>query len=164
MTIELLPLLKNVCAGDESAWLTLKNDFLEKKLSAEEQTQVYLYIKQAAKTNVVAIYIHALLYDHGFGTKQDSEMAFLLMRAAAAEGHSAATFEVGRRFLYGIGIERNLESAFQWLTMTATSPHYHPAAMYHLGLMYEQGLGVPRDPAKAKEWQDKAREKGFKIV
>ncbi|MEO8400988.1 MAG: tetratricopeptide repeat protein [Gammaproteobacteria bacterium] len=162
MITDLLQLLKNVCSGDEQAWLTLKKLFDEKKLSEDEQKQAFLYVKQAAKSNVYAIYIQGFFYDMGLGIRQDIEMAYLLMREAAGHGHSAATFEVGRRFLYGVGIEKSEHTAFQWLTLAATSPHYHPAAMHYLGLMYEHGMGVPQNLEKAKEWKEKAAVKGYK--
>ena len=157
-----LQLLKKICEGDEFSWQTLKKFFDEKKLSADEQVQAFSYIKQAARRNVYAMYAQALLYDIGLGAKQDLEMSFILMREAAVLGHAAATYEVGRRFLFGMGIEQNYQNAFQWLIRAAESPYYYSAAMYHVGLIYEKGWGVLSDAAKAKEWMEKAAAKGYK--
>lgn len=162
MVADFLQLLKKVCEGDTQAWQTLHKLFVEHALSADEQTQAFTYVRRTAKTNVYAIYAQALFYDNGLGTKQDFEMAFIVMREAATHGHADAIFEVGRRFLYGIGVEKNYESALRWLMLAASSPHYHPGAMYHLGLMYEQGLGVQQDAEQAQKWMREAEEKGYK--
>ncbi len=161
MIADFLQLIKKVGEGDEQAWQTLKKLFLDQALSPTELSQVFLYIKNASKTNVYALYSLGLLYELGLGTRQDFAMTFLVMREAAAHGYALAIFEVGRRFLYGIGIEQNYHNAMQWLTLAASSPHYHPAAMYLVGFMYEKGLGVPQNALHAKEWMDKAVEKGY---
>ena len=161
MIEDLLSLLKKIAEGDAFAWEALKKLFHENNLTAEAQFQAFSYMKQMAKSNVYAMYAQALFYDEGLGTKPDLEMALILMREAAGLGHTAATFEVGRRFLYGIGIAQNYQQAFLWLNRAAESPHYYPAAMFHIGLMYEKGWGVAVDTAKAKDWMDRAAAKGY---
>jgi len=161
MIEDFLSLLKKVSEGDETAWQTLKKLFHEKNLTLDEQTQAFAHVKKMAKSNVYAMYAQALFYDEGLGVQQDTEMAFILMREAAGLGHSAATFEIGRRFLYGIGIPQNYPHALQWLSRAAESPHYYPPAMFHIGLIYEKGWGVPVDLEQAKQWMDKAVAKGY---
>jgi TPR repeat protein len=163
MMTDFTQLLKKVSEGDKPAWEQLKKFFVEKALSPAEQAQVFSYIKNASKTNVYALYVLGLLHDLGLGTRQDYEMAYIVMREGAAHGYSVAIFEVGRRFLLGIGIEANYQNALQWLTLAASSPHYHPAAMYFVGLMYEKGLGVKQDSVQAKKWMEKAAAKGYRI-
>ena len=161
MAEDFLSLLKKICEGDVSAWQTFNTLFHQHNLTMDVQIQAFSYIKQMAKGNVYAMYAQALFYDEGIGAKQDPEMALILMREAAGLGHTAATFEVGRRFLYGIGIAQNYQHALQWLTRAAESPHYYPAAMFHIGLIYGKGWGVAMDQAKAKAWMDKATAKGY---
>ncbi|MHB1949515.1 MAG: tetratricopeptide repeat protein [Gammaproteobacteria bacterium] len=160
MISDLNDLLRNIVKGDEPAWQILRKYFEDNLLSNNELEQVHLYIKHMSKENLHAIYVHALLYDHGMGVKQDYEMAFILMRTAAVKGHVAAMYETGRRYLYAIGIAKNTNNAEQWLSLAASSPHYYAQAMHLLGLMYQEGLGVDKDPVKAKEWLEKAIQKG----
>lgn len=156
-------LLKKVIGGDEPSWEKLKQYFKDHVLTEAEQEQVHLYFKKFNHQYSHAIYLRAFLYDYGYGVPVDLEMAFLLMREAAAAGHSAATFEVGRRFFYGLGIEKNQVNALQWITIAAESPHYYPAAMYHLGLIYEKGIGISKDQALADHWFQKAKMKGYQF-
>jgi len=161
MNPELSKIFREISNGDENAWQALLKLFNDKLLSVQDLEQLHIYIRQLEKKNPHGIYIHGLLYDYGIGVKQDFELAFLYMREAAGKGHTAATYEVGNRFLQGIGMEKNYHNAFQWLTVAAQSPHYHPAAMNYLGVMYEQGLGVEKDPDKAQQWFEKAAIKGY---
>ncbi len=160
MIQDLPQLLRNISSGDITAINTLLDYFKEHILSTEEQEQIHLYLKQASRQSYHVIYFLALLYDNGYGVKQNFDMAFVLMREAAAKGHSLATYEIGHRFLMGIGVEINDEAAFQWLTIAAGSPHYVADAMYDIGTMYEQGLGVGPDSQQAREWYEKAAKKG----
>lgn len=154
-------LLKNLVKGDLRAWYTLQEYFAKNLLNELEQTQLHLYLKKSAEQYTHSIYLRGLLYENGFGVAKDPEMAFLLMREAAARGHSAATFDVGRHFYYGIGVEKNMNNAFQWITVAAESPHYYPEAMFYLGKMYEQGLGIPVNEELAHYWFQRAKLKGF---
>lgn len=152
-------LLKAAAEGDELAIQTILNSFKEQTIAAEEQEQIHRYLK-AAKTPH-AIYLRGLLYEYGYGVKQDYDMSFLMMREAAAKGHAKAIYEVGHYFLEGLGGERNYENALEWLSLAAGSPHYVPRAMYDLGRMYEEGLGVEVDLNQAKKWYENAAQKGL---
>lgn len=162
MNPELSKIFREISNGNESAWQALLKLFNDKLLSTQDLEQLHIYIRQLEKKNPHGIYIHALLYDFGIGVKQDFELAFLYMREAAGKGHSAAIYEIGKRFFLGIGIEKNYHNAFQWLIAAAESPHYRPEAMLYLGMMYEQGLGAEKDPEKANQWFDKAASKGYR--
>lgn len=160
MAKDLMQLLRNAVAGNAFAVQTIFVFFQQNSLTPDEQASVHLYLHQASRQNHHAIYFQALLYDHGYGVKRDLDMAFLLMREAAAKGNAKATYEIGHRFLIGKGVEKNYENAFQWLEVAASSPHYEPDAMYDLGEIYEQGLGVETDLILASEWYNKAARKG----
>jgi TPR repeat protein len=153
-------LLKRAVAGDESAIELLLHYFQDQSITATEQESAHAYLKQAARQNHHAIYLRGLLYEYGYGVKQDLDMSFLLMREAASKGNEKATYEVGKHFLEGMGVEKNYENAFQWLKIAAGGPYYIRDAMYSLAQMYEQGWGVDPDPAKALEWYEKAAQKG----
>lgn len=164
MVSDLPQLLKRVDAGDELAIATLIDYFREQKISALEQEQVHIYLKQAAKKSHYAIYLRGILFEYGYGVKKDFDMSFLLMREAASKGNAKATYEVGRHFLKGTGVEKNETNALEWLRLAANSPNYVVEAMYDLACMYEDGLGVNIDLQKAKEWYQKASEKGHQLA
>ncbi len=160
MNEELADFLRKAVSGDNNSIQAILHSFKERKLSSEEQEQVHIYIKQAARTSHHAIYLRAMLYDYGYGVRQSSDMAFILMREAAAKGNASATYEIGHRYLEGIGVERNYDNALQWLKLAAGSPYYVADAMHDLGVMYERGLGVAVDGGVAETWHQKAAQKG----
>lgn len=160
MAIDLLNLLKRAAAGEDRAIEEILTLFKEEKITTAEQEQIHTYSKQAARQSHFAIYLRALFFDYGYGVKKDPESAFLLHREAASKGNAKATFEVGRHFLEGFGVEKNYESALQWLRISAGSPNYVPEAMFELGQMYELGLGVEVDEGSARSWYEKAAQKG----
>jgi TPR repeat protein len=153
-------LIKKAATGDDAAMEALLMHFKQQTITVPEQEQLHLFLKQASRLDHHAIYLRGLLYEHGYGVKQDLDMAFLLMREAASKGNASAIYGVGRYFLLGIGVTKNHTGALQWLQVAAESPHYIADAMYHLGRMYEEGLGVEVDMIQAKKWYEKAAEKG----
>ncbi|RDI46885.1 tetratricopeptide repeat protein [Aquicella lusitana] len=157
-------LIKQAAAGDEASVHRLLEHFRAQAISVEEQEQLQLYLKHAARQDHHAIYLQGILYEHGYGVAQDNDMAFLLMREAAGKGNAKATYEVGRHYLQGIGVSQHYESAFQWLSRAAGSPHYVPEAMYDLARLYENGWGVAPDANEARVWYEKAASKGHEAA
>ena len=160
MTNEMLQLLKEASMNNENAVQVLLLRFQENKLSHIEQEEIYYYMKQMSHHNVQAIYIEALFYDVGLGIKQNRDMAFLLMREASAKGHAKAIYEVGLRFLEGVGVDQHYDNAREWLEIAADSPHYVREAMFIMGYLYEEGLGIEINLEIAKAWYEKAALKG----
>ena len=154
-------LLKKAVSGDSAAMNMLLAYFQEQAVSPEEQLEAHVYLKRVSHDSHYAIYLRGMFYQYGYGIKQDLDMSFLLMREAASKGNAKATYEVGKHFLQGLGVEQNYQSAWQWLKIAAGSPHYVPEAMFEMGRLYEQGLGVSADPVQAKEWYEKAAQKGL---
>lgn len=150
--------LHQVVLGDETSVQAILLAYQSNTISAAEQTQLEIFLK--TQKNHYAIYLRGLLYEYGYGVKQDYDMSFLLMREAASKGNARATYEVGKHFLYGLGMEPHYENAFQWLEMAAASPHYVSDAMYELGRIYEEGLGVQPDQTLSQRWYTSAAEKG----
>ncbi|TAK78572.1 MAG: sel1 repeat family protein [Gammaproteobacteria bacterium] len=162
MVTDFPSLLKKAAAGEEAYMQQLIMCFAENILSKIEQEQTHLYLKKIGTHD--AFYLRAIFYERGYGVKADAEMAFLLMREAAAKGSGKATYQVGHYYLEGKGIERNYANALMWLERAVGSPYYVAAAMYDLGRMYDNGWGVDKDPEQAKVWYEKAVEKGYRIL
>lgn len=156
-----MQLIRDSVAGNLQSVSLLLELFAKQQFSVTDQEQIHIYLKHIAEQNPYAIYVRALLFDHGYGVKQNADMAFLLMREAAAKGNAIAIYEVGHRFLEGIGVDTNYENAQQWLRIAAGSPNYIEAAMYDLGRMYEHGWGVAINETEANFWYDQAAKKGY---
>lgn len=161
MANDIVHTLKTVALGDENAMLSIIKQFQVEELTATEQAHIHLYLKTNILKSHYLTYLRALLFEHGYGTTKDLEMAFLLMREAASQGNANAIYQVGRHFLYGIGVEQNYLNALQWLKTAATSPYYVPNAMQDLAVMYAKGLGVTQDLDEAKTWENRAAQRHF---
>lgn len=162
MATDLIHTLKKVAVGDEIAMIAVLQGFHRQLFSQEEQGKIHLFLKVNVEKSHYSIYLRALLYERGLGVKSDPEIAFLLMREAAAAGNANAIYEVGRHFLEGIGVEKHYKNAFEWLKIAAGSPYYVPDAMHDLAIMYAHGLGVEQDLRLAKAWQERAEGAGYK--
>lgn len=66
---------------------------------------------------------------------------------------------MGRRFLFGDGVEENNEEAIKLFTMAAA--RNHPEAQYWLGRIHQKGWGVPENAMEAVSWFRKAADQGF---
>lgn len=82
----------------------------------------------------------------------------MALRQAAADGNSAAQFEVAARLTEGRGTPQDLKTAATWYERAAANGL--PAAQYRIGSLYEKGQGVPRDAKIAKGWYEKAAAAG----
>lgn len=160
MIEELPQILKAAVAGDQVASKKLLDLLSAQQLTVIEYEQIHIYLKASAQKYHQAIYLRGLLHEHGYGVKQDLDMSFILHREAAAKGNSFSTYEVGRHYLEGIGVDQHYENALQWLKVAAGSPHYVASAMFDLGRIYESGFGVDADLTLAVFWYEKAAKKG----
>nr|WP_309486534.1 hypothetical protein [Ancylobacter mangrovi] len=81
------------------------------------------------------------------------------LRAAALSGDPDAAFEIGRRYIDGIGVATSAVRAVEWFELAAN--HGSVPAAYRLGSIYEKGTeGVPRDVAKARQLYEQAADAG----
>ncbi|WGD30024.1 hypothetical protein AncyloWKF20_20110 [Ancylobacter sp. WKF20] len=81
------------------------------------------------------------------------------LRSAALAGDPAAGYEIGHRFLDGIGVTASPARAAEWFEFAAANGSV-PAA-YRLGAIYEKGLdGVARDVARARQLYEQAANAG----
>lgn len=157
MNVDLGNLLKKVVEGDQAAREDILQYFKEQVFSSDQQEQVHIFLKSVEHKSHHVIYLRALLYEYGYGVKVDLDMAFILMRDAAAKGNSKAIYKVGHYYLQGVGIDQQYENALNWLKVAAVSPHYVDEAMFDLGRMYEQGLGVEANQEQAKMWYERMK-------
>ena len=77
---------------------------------------------------------------------------------AARAGNPAALYEIGLRYLDGLGFKQDFSKAAFWFELSAERGSA-PAA-FQLGSLYEKGTGVDQDAAKAVSLYREAAEKG----
>lgn len=78
---------------------------------------------------------------------------------AAKQGSSGAAFELGQRFLMGLGpmgIDR--EKAYQWFSVAAQQGH--AGAQFNLAQLLMRGWGANKDLATALNWLERSAEQG----
>lgn len=81
-----------------------------------------------------------------------------LLADAAKAGDPAALYEIGLRYLDGLGFKQDLSKAAFWFELAAERGSA-PAA-FQLGSLYEKGTGVDEDAGKAVSLYREAAEKG----
>ena len=96
------------------------------------------------------------------GDRGDALFELVLLKDKAEEGDPDAQFELGRRYLQGVGLERNDVMALHWVRAAAQQGYARAEA--GLAWMYAVGRGVVRDDAKAFEWYKRAAENGYVVA
>lgn len=88
---------------------------------------------------------------------QVDELLSQLMDAGES-GDPAAQFELGNRYLNGIGVAQDNFEALRWFTLAAEQEN--PNAQYNIAVMYLNGIGVIKDPQQAINWFLRAADNG----
>lgn len=81
---------------------------------------------------------------NGIGSDREASLETL-----AVTGDADAQFQLGVKFINGIGTAQDFTAAAQWFAMAAAQGH--PDAQLNLGLQFMDGHGVEHDLAKAKD-------------
>lgn len=79
-------------------------------------------------------------------------------RKCAANGHTAAQYQVGLLYSNGQGVERDYKEAVNWYRRAAANGYAE--AQNSLGFVYSKGQGVEQDYKEAVKWCRKAAEGG----
>ena len=99
-----------------------------------------------------------IMYDYGFGVKQNYEKAKKLYKKSIKKGNPDALYNLAIMYQWGAGVKKDLSYAVSLYKMAIAREHV--VAINNLGHMYHYGEGVTRDQKKAKELYEKAIEKG----
>jgi localization factor PodJL len=90
-------------------------------------------------------------YETGrYGLAKDYAEARRWYERGAANGNSAAMYNLGMAYYEGNGGPKNLVTAAQWMRRAADLGHND--AQYNLAGLYRNGQGVERNPAEAYKW------------
>jgi uncharacterized protein len=112
----------------------------------------------AAKGEPTAMYLLALMFSDGLGTRKDPGRARAWLERAATGGNGPAMNEIGRMYEHGIGVAKNNALALSWYKRGAESGD--AVAMENIGSIYTHGTGVSKDYKIAMDWFLKAAELG----
>ncbi|MDO8909261.1 MAG: tetratricopeptide repeat protein [Pseudohongiella sp.] len=80
-----------------------------------------------------------------------------VVRSAEA-GSASAQFDLGTRYLNGVGVDQDNFEALRWFTLAAEQNNSN--AQYNIAVMYLNGIGVIKDQEQAVEWFLKAADNG----
>jgi TPR repeat protein len=103
----------------------------------------------------------ALLGEEGTVMEDPSERAKWAAHyfdAAAGESHPQASYEIGRMFLFGRGVERDPEKAAVWVSAAANEGVRD--AQYLMGALLQSGTGVEKNTEWAAHWFVEAARRG----
>jgi TPR repeat protein len=117
-------------------------------------TALKLALPPAQKGDPQAQHVMGLLYDQGWGVKQDFARAADWYRKAAGSGVMAAQVNLGDLYSEGRGVPHDPATAVYWWRKAADQGAAQ--AYYNLGSSYEAGSGVPQDFRQAAAWYKKA--------
>jgi TPR repeat protein len=92
----------------------------------------------------------------------DYESAARLLLRLAAEGNSAAQYNLGLMYNHGEGVTKDQDEAIRWFRRAAEQGDAD--AQYALGVIYREGKGVPKNDAEAARWYRLAAERGNPIA
>ena len=85
------------------------------------------------------------------------------LNKAANSGKTEFQYELGRRYLFGIGVEKDVGKAIQLFQITADKGL--AIAQYNLGVAYDQGyMTGKRDVFMAEKWYRKAAKQGDQMA
>jgi TPR repeat protein len=115
--------------------------------------------ESAEQGNAEAQMLMSACYLLGIGVPKNPEKAMEWLRKSAAQGFSAAQYDLADDYFYGLaGIDKD-EHMATLLFRRSAEQGYAPAQL-RLGLGYAYGRGVPQDYEKAAYWYARAAENG----
>ncbi|MBQ3585752.1 MAG: sel1 repeat family protein, partial [Synergistaceae bacterium] len=97
-----------------------------------------------------AQYLLGVMYDVGFGVKEDKAEAMKWFRKAAEKDYAPAQSQLGLIYYLGFGVKQDYAEAVKWYRKAAEQGHAY--AQYWLGYMYDNGYGVTQDYKTAYMW------------
>lgn len=98
-------------------------------------------LKPLVKSDPAAMLLMGLLYQEGFGVKQDKAKALELVRQASDAGYAPAQCELGNRYFEGRGVEKSYEKAVELYAKALEQGKITAEAATHYAACQENGWG-----------------------
>ncbi len=107
-------------------------------------------LKEAAKTDPMAMYLLGAMYEAGKGVEADLVQAKSYLEQAAKAGNPEAMCYLGNMYYEGRGVDKSYDEAVRYYMMS--EGQLTPDAAKHLAACYENGYGnLEKDTQKAEE-------------
>jgi hypothetical protein len=90
---------------------------------------------------------------------RDDKTAVKWYRLAAEQGYDFAQFELGVKYMNGLGVPKDDKNAVKWFKLAAKQGNAD--AQFNLGWMYEKGQGVLQNNKTALKWYRLAAKQGY---
>ena len=103
-------------------------------------------------------------------TQPDFEKALELLQAESQNGNVLATFDVGRMYTDGLGVEIDTDKAQEYYVAALAGFHYAEEekpwkyTQYRIGKMYAQGLGTEQNYETAAGWFTMSANQKYKFA
>jgi uncharacterized protein len=130
---------------------------------ADNLARVAGLLRRAAEAGIsTAIYLLAVLTEHGAGTTRDPIVAVQLFRHAAERGHRSAQFRWGLALIEGRYVEKDMETGEWWLRRAGLAGD--PEAATLVGDLYARHGSLPPNYTEAAIWYRRAAEAGHQLA
>ncbi len=123
---------------------------------ADYATALPLLERGAKAEDAQAQHSLGLMYDEGWGVKQNVKRAHGLYGQAAAQGHGAALFCLGFNSQFGIVVSEDIGKARQLYEQAVEAGDVQ--SLVNLAALYQEGAGGVQDFGKAAEYFRRAAE------
>src|ERR1700720_3158348 len=125
----------------------------------EGRREVAEHLRRAAEAELpTAVYLLAVLTEHGIGVARDSAVAAQLYHHAAERGQRSAQLRWGLALMEGRDVEQDLVEGESWLRRAALAGDPEAAAL--VGDLYVRGGRLPPNYAEAAIWFRRGAEAG----
>ena len=102
------------------------------------------------QTAVLALSVLALTLIAPWVFGQDPDPTLTELRRQAEQGDASAQFNLGVRYVVGLGVLHDYQEAVSWYRKAAEQGY--AGAQDNLGVRYADGKGVPQDYVQAHKW------------
>ncbi|MDR2455365.1 MAG: sel1 repeat family protein [Deltaproteobacteria bacterium] len=117
-------------------------------------------VRSAKRGNPSAQYKLGVMYDNGYGVRQNHAEAAKWYYRAAMQGHPSAQYNLAVSYDIGEGCPIDHQEAAYWYLKAANQGH--PNAMFNLAVSYIKGTGVRQNTREGIKWFRRAARKGHK--
>lgn len=113
------------------------------------------YFDKGIINNNAASYLFlGLIYENGFGIKEDFNKAFEHYTKSFNIGNYDAAYHMGFCYFYGLGVTKNIIQGYNWCKLAAD--YNYAQAMAELSNRYEKGLLVEQNDEQAAYWKNRS--------
>ena len=151
--------------GEEPPSPMEASDFMKESVNDAVEEQSFPYVKWTEEYKQARQFL--------FGTEEqepDFEQACILLQEESENGNSLATFDLGRIYADGLGVEIDDEKAQEYYEKALADfrlvENKKPwkYTQYRIGKMYAIGLGTEQNYEEAAEWFTKSANQKYKFA